>query len=199
MAFTPRLTSDGMSGSKWWYSSGNPLYASGYGLANCTCYAYGRYAEIRGSFANLPTGNATNWYDSATAFKRGSTPALGAIICWSSRSGNYGGHVAVVEQIDSSGNIVTSNSAWRSTYFYTASYTKASGYYCGYHNGDYYFRGFIYNDATGTSSGSSTRTRFLQEAQKHIGESGSWTYKTSGLESGNHWCAAFVVAVAKTT
>lgn len=197
MAFTPRLSSDGMSGSKWYYGS-NIFYQAGYGLPNCTCYAYGRYAEIRGSFANLPTGNATSWYDAATSFKRGTTPALGAIICWSSRSGSYGGHVAVVEQIDSNGNIVTSNSAWNGTYFYTASYSKSSGYYCGYHGGDYYFRGFIYNDATGTSTGSSIRTDFLTEALKHIGESGSWTWSTSGLERGQHWCAAFVVAVAKT-
>lgn len=39
---------------------------------------------------------------------------------------------------------------------------------------------------------------FLNEASKHVGENGTWTWSTSGLGVGNHWCAAFVVAVAKT-
>lgn len=39
---------------------------------------------------------------------------------------------------------------------------------------------------------------FISVARKHIGESGQWTWSTSGLGVGQPWCAAFVVACAKT-
>ena len=147
MPFTPRLSSAGMQGNAWWYSSGNRLYAAGYGLPNCTCYAYGRYAEIRGAFAPLPTRNAGYWYDLATRFQRGSTPALGSIICYYDPKGKYAGHVAVVEVIHPNGDITTSNSAWRGTYFWTERVTRASGYRANWaKRKGYVVKGFIYND-----------------------------------------------------
>lgn len=152
MSFTPRLNSNGMQGNPWWYSSGNPFYASGYGLPNCTCYAYGRYAEIRNGFANLPTGDGKDWYANATAFERGSVPKLGAVVCYGSTSGNYGGHVAIVEQINSDGSIVTSNSAYHGTYFFLNTVYPADNYLPSWAttSRDYYLQGFIYNDAGGT-------------------------------------------------
>ena len=96
--FTPRLTSNGIYNSPWWYSSGN-IYYSAYQLPNCTCYCYGRYAEILGEFKALPQANAGDWYRLATAFNRGQTPALGAIACWYSPNAAYYGHVAVVDPI----------------------------------------------------------------------------------------------------
>ena len=149
MAFTPRLNSDGMLNNPWWYSSGNIFYAAGYGLPNCTCYSYGRYAEIRNGFAALPTGNGGEWFTSATAFQRGQDPALGAVACWASRSGSYDGHVAIVEVINNDGSIITSNSAYGGTYFWTETLTPQSGYCSSWMvtNRDYYLQGFIYNDA----------------------------------------------------
>lgn len=119
--FTPRLTENGMKTSPWWYSSGNPFYISGYGLPNCTCYSYGRYAEIRGSFAKLPTGNAGDWYTRAkSAFPVSDKPVLGSVACWKGRPGSgYNGHVGIVEEIYPDGSFLTSNSAWKGTYFFT--------------------------------------------------------------------------------
>lgn len=149
MAFTPRLTSNGMQNNPWWYSNGNVFYASGYGLPNCTCYAYGRYAEIRNGFANLPTGNGGDWYDAATSFQRGQIPQLGSVICYTSRSGQYDGHVAIVEVINDDGSIVTSNSAYGGTYFWTARVYPENGYLESWMSTqrDYYCQGFIYNDS----------------------------------------------------
>ena len=52
-------------------------------------------------------------------YKRGSTPKLGAIACWSLGVvgiGNDGaGHVAVVEQINSDGSIIVSESNYGGT------------------------------------------------------------------------------------
>lgn len=41
-------------------------------------------------------------------------------------------------------------------------------------------------------------TQFLNIAQKQLGKKGDWTWSTSGLTRGEPWCAAFVVACAKS-
>ena len=150
MPFTPRLSSSGMAGNPWWYSSGNVYYAAGYGLPNCTCYAYGRYAEVRNAFAALPTGNGGDWYDAATGFQRGSEPQLGSVICYTSPSQQWDGHVAIVEVINGDGTIVTSNSAYGGTYFWTATVDVNDGYLEAWMkppSRDYVCQGFIYNDS----------------------------------------------------
>ena len=78
------------------------------------------------------------------AYESGTIPKLGAIICFSD---NYGGagHVAIVEQIDSNGNLTTSNSAWNSTYFWTDTVVNVGGTYNWSH---YTWQGFIYNPYT---------------------------------------------------
>lgn len=145
MAFTPRLNDSGMLNNPLWYSD-NPLYQSGYGLPNCTCYAWGRFWEITGGNApTLSTDNAENWYNHSDGYQRGNTPKLGAVICFADGPFSGDGHVAIVEQINSDGSIVTSNSAWRGEYFYTQTlqppnYLPAS---------DYVFQGFIYNPSGG--------------------------------------------------
>lgn len=153
--FTPRLSDAGMQGNKWWYSSGNPFYLVGYGLPNCTCYAYGRAGEICGAFQDLPTGDGGTWYPAAaTKFERGDTPELGAIVCFASLSGGYAGHVAVVEQIYND-SIVTSNSAWNGNYFWTETLYKSNSYLAGWmtKSRDYYLQGFIYIDGTAPGPG----------------------------------------------
>lgn len=143
--FTPRLNDTGIEGSFYWYSQ-NPFYQSGYGLPNCTCYAWGRFWEIgdpEGTGANrpaLPTGDAGNWYANAGDYDRGTAPKLGAVICWSDNDGGAG-HVAIVEQISDNGDIVTSNSAWGGSYFYPNTVYASDGY----NISGFTFQGFIYN------------------------------------------------------
>lgn len=143
--FTPRLDSEGIEGSFYYYDE-NPFYQSGYGLPNCTCYAWGRFWEISdpdGTGVNkpsLPLGDGGSWYDSVDGYSKGSEPKLGAVICWSDDSGGAG-HVAIVEKIDSNGDILTSNSAYGSTFFYTKTILKEDGY----NTTGKTFQGFIYN------------------------------------------------------
>ena len=113
-------------------------------LPNCVGYAWGRWHELLGKKPNLSRGNAENWYgNTKDGYKRGSTPKLGAVICW--RKGKAGvasdgaGHVAIVEKINSDGSILTSNSAYGGTRFYTKTLKKP--YSMG---GKYVFQGFIY-------------------------------------------------------
>lgn len=163
--FTPRLTLPHPAPSPWytppdnWFAANG--YAPDYGITypngNCTWYAYGRYAEIRQAFANLPLGDAGTWYENATSFNRGdfsagAEPQLGAIVCFKSASGVYPGHLTVVEQINSDGSIVVSQSGYSSyggnTYFWTATVRREDQYRESWYtqNGlDYYCQGFIYN------------------------------------------------------
>lgn len=165
--FVPRFSLAYPAPSPWytppdnWFAANG--YAPGYGITypngNCTWYAYGRYAEVRNAFANLPLGDAGTWYENATAFNRGdfslgAEPRLGAIICFKSASGTHPGHVTVVEQINADSSIVVSQSGYSSsggnTYFWTATVNRANQYREGWYTQggrDYYCQGFIYNDA----------------------------------------------------
>ena len=161
MGYTPRLSCPSRD-NKYYNSNINLFVASGYGMfqnnGNCTAYAYGRFMEILGqNRCKLSTRNAENWYgNTSDGYKRGSTPKLGALICWEGL-GSLAGHVACVEQIKSDGTIITSNSAWKSSLFYTKElkppYSMGS---------NYRFQGFIYNpngsdpSPTPTPSGNTT-------------------------------------------
>lgn len=124
-----------------YYFKDNVFFNSGYGMPNCTCYAYGRIYELLKAKPKLPTSNAENWYQDTT-YKKGSTPKLGSIICF--KQGEYhnpkdgAGHVAVVEEIKSDGTIITSNSGYKSTYFYLQTLKPP------YKLTDYELEGFIY-------------------------------------------------------
>lgn len=152
--FVPRLTKDGIYGAKYWYSRTNPFYPT-YQMPNCTCYAWGRFWEESGDehVPHLPTGNAGTWLGKAVAagYETGSEPALGAVACFGKRGA--AGHVAIVEQIMTNGDINCSNSGYYrpvSTtnwhYFFMTTNKKSNNYvpWSGY-----YFQGFIYNPYAG--------------------------------------------------
>lgn len=152
--YTPRLNSNGMVDNPYWYSK-NPFHSAGYGLPNCTTYAWGRFWEISDTnkdYSNKPklsTANAGKWFGyTSDGYDRGNTPKLGAVACWSDNSGGAG-HVAVVEEIKDNGDIVVSQSGWGGDYFWTSNKLASSGY--SYNN--YTFQGFIYNPYAGSNSG----------------------------------------------
>lgn len=142
--FTPRTTAPATTNS--YYYDNNVFYQSGYGLPNCTCYAWGRFYELSGERPNLSTADAESWYGTDDGYSRGQTPKLGAVICW--RRGVVGddsdgaGHVAIVEKINADGSIETSNSAYGGSLFYMQTLTKESNYEL---DSRYTFQGFIYN------------------------------------------------------
>lgn len=131
-AFVPRTTAPKNNS---YYTSKNAYYKCGYGMPNCTAYAYGRAYEILNSKPKLCMGNAYEWYGYNKQHKYydyGKKPKLGAICCWAR------GHVAVVEKI--TGNKITiSESHYSGRYFDTKTITKGSeSNYCGS------FQGYIY-------------------------------------------------------
>lgn len=152
--FSPRLSAPSTS-NQYYYSSKNIFYAYGYGMPNCTAYAFGRAYEILKTEPKLCRFNAEEWYDynkNGGYYKYGKTAKLGAIACWSYGSG---GHVAVVEKIEN-GTITFSNSAWGGTNFYlTTASTSASN--PGQSN--WTFQGYIYiGDFSASSTTATTAT-----------------------------------------
>lgn len=155
--YTPRYNSNGIRGNPHYYSS-NPFYNAGYGMPNCTCYAWGRFWEIadpNNEYIHRPTlstGNAEDWYPhTSDGYSRGSTPALGAIACYA--DGNFSGlgHVCVVEYIDyDNQKCRVSESAYHGYFFRSSHWISYSGAY-GY--GGYHFQGFIYNPYAGDTPG----------------------------------------------
>ena len=132
--YTPRTTAP--SKDNHFYYKDNIFYKCGYGMPNCTCYAWGRFYELTNQYPKLSTANAKNWYLKNDGYQRGKNPKLGAIACWNS---NDAGHVAVVEEIFADGSFNCSNSAWSGSNFYM------KRIYPPYNFNGFKFQGFIYN------------------------------------------------------
>lgn len=136
--FEPRLTAPERS-NEYYNKTLNIFSQTGYGMPNCTAYAYGRIYEITGEEPLIKRGNAGNWWNINKKngyYEYGQEPKLGAIACWSN-------HVAIVEEID--GNTVTaSQSHWRSTYFDTCTFTSGDNHFGQKFYGYIYACGDIY-------------------------------------------------------
>lgn len=120
-------------------------------LANCVGYAVGRFNEIGGYGAckHLGSTNAENFV--TLAKWQGLTvqdePVVGGCMVWAKGKVGDGsdgsGHVAIVEQINADGSVITSESGYGSKAFYT---TKRSGANWG-QSSAYTYLGCIVNPA----------------------------------------------------
>lgn len=139
--YTPRLNAPESNNVYYYNSNYNVFQKYGYGLPNCTAYAYGRAYEILKSTPKLSWNGAGQWYDynkNGGYYSYGNTPKLGAIACWCYSGG---GHVAVVEKIEN-GTITLSNSEWGGRTFYLTTCSTSDKNYGG--NSWWTFQGFIY-------------------------------------------------------
>ena len=178
--FTQRTTAP--SEADAWYYVNNPFYQSGYGMPNCTCYAWGRFAELLGSKPSLSLGNAENWYGHADGYARGQTPRVGAVICW--RKGQAGvssdgaGHVGIVEAVNADGTIITSESGWQDARFWWTKTRSNDGNWGG--GSAYTFQGFIYHpldfDGSGVDITPVSGNRFLSRAEMETNARYIWNY-----------------------
>lgn len=145
------------TGSGGWNTciKGYPMDANANVLANCVGYASGRFNEIINE-ARQTTGctykylncNAEGFIERAKSagLQIGSTPRVGAIMCWmkgSTLNGSDGaGHVAIVERVYNNSSVYTSESGYGSTAFWNQNRSNSNGRW-GIGSG-YTFRGFIY-------------------------------------------------------
>lgn len=147
--FTPRKTAPPATSKYWIHKSAGGLnecivIEGNSCLPNCVGYAWGRWYEILKSRPNLSRANAENWYVTNDGYIHSKTPSLGAVACWSKGKVGVGsdgaGHVAIVEEIKSNGDIVVSNSGYKSKRFWMQTFTRSSGYAMKGYN----FQGFIH-------------------------------------------------------
>lgn len=114
-------------------------------LPNCVAAAWGIWRQLLGADPKLARYNAEDWYNyTEDGYKRSQTPKLFAVACWKKgklwNEKDGAGHVAVVMEVKSNGDIVTSESVWEGARWRNKTYTKKSGYYLA---SGYEFLGFI--------------------------------------------------------
>ena len=153
------LYNNSKNGGKSKCISGKPTDSTCNVLSNCVGWACGRFNHIY----NLLTGydgikysdfccNAEKFIEVAKAYglEVGQTPKAGAIMCWQKgntlNSSDGAGHVAVVEKVISSTQVLTSESGYNSFVFKNKTINKGSNGNWGL-SSPYKFRGFIYNPA----------------------------------------------------
>jgi surface antigen len=179
--FTERTTAP-KTDNRYYYAD-NLFYQSGYGLPNCTCYAWGRFWELKGGdMPRLSLHDAENWWDTSDGYERGQTPKLGAVICWrvgdTSSSSDGVGHVAIVERINADGSIITSESGWgASSTFWRTTRTKGNGNWGA--SAKYTFQGFIYHPIEwddGATGDYISGNRFLTLAEMQQNARYIWRY-----------------------
>lgn len=145
MKFTKRTTAP-KKGQEY-YSTLNPFAGGKYDMfdkhtkyqGNCTHYAWGRFSEIIKTKCVLPCSNAGTWYE-RTHYEKGKTPRVGAVIEYKHKN-KSGGHVGIVEEIKSNGDLVLSMSGYNSFLFKLRTVSPKNNY-C---YSDYKLVGFIYS------------------------------------------------------
>lgn len=132
--------------------NGSPTDSTCNVLSNCVGWVCGRFNHIYSVLSGDKTMkykafhcNAGDMYDKAASFglKTGSTPQAGAIMVWGKQGG--AGHVAIVEKVISSDEVMTSESGYNSYAFRNKNRKKGNGNWGS--NSPYYFKGFVYNPA----------------------------------------------------
>lgn len=126
---TPRTNGDNLGD---WYYNANPYYQRGYGLPNCTAYAWGRLSEICNYPCNVPRGNAIDWAYKPS-MKKLNAPEQGSCIIYSGgirdARGRLCGHIGVVEQVYSDGTIDVSMSSYGEYTWRMYRLSPTDGYY----------------------------------------------------------------------
>lgn len=141
----PTVNQNDVESDIYWLSSTitnglNPFAAKSNGsvLPNNAAYAWGRFYEINDDKPTLNTTVSTWYANTADGYKRGAEPMLGAIACWKNTAGSTV-FVAVVEQINEDGSIITSESTSTKAWQLTERKNNSN-----WGESTYTFQGFIY-------------------------------------------------------
>lgn len=148
------LYNNSNNGGISWCINGRPTNPISNVLANCVGYACARFNEIYNELTGFNgikypqfCCDAENFWIVAQqlGLKRGQKPQAGAIMCWEG-IGDLPGHVCVVEYVNNSQQVYTSESGYDSPFFWNATRYKGTDGNWGAGYG-YRFLGFIYNPA----------------------------------------------------
>lgn len=159
--FTPRMTKP-EAGNKYYITKssggysyavkGSPTDSSCDVLSNCVGYAYGRFNEIGGwgSCKYLSPVNAENFIQYKGDLEVSQAPQVGSCMVWQKGAtlseSDGAGHVAIVEKVVNSTEVITSESAYGGSAFWTQTRKKGNDGNWGQSN-SFKFLGFILNPA----------------------------------------------------
>lgn len=182
-----KFYNNGNNGGWSWCINGSPTCDGRNVLANCVGYACGRFNEIIGNM-KYPEFccNAENFIEVAErlGLEVSNSPSIGSIMVWqkgSLSSGDGAGHVAIVERVDSSNQVYTSESGWNSSYFWNSLRTNDNGRWG--QNSSYSFRGFIKNPSIGRLKYNAHLENIGWQGWKSDGETAGTTGENRRLEA----------------
>ncbi len=121
-------------------------FPTGLCMPNCCGYVHFRVLDMGFTAleAKLCRNDACAYFGFARdGLTRSQIPTLGAIICWSSTGKNKRGHVGIVEEIYSNGDIICSMSDLSGAWFYTKRFYKKDNYKYPSTVSNYTTQGFI--------------------------------------------------------
>ena len=185
---------------------GSPVDSDCNVLSNCVGYAIGRFNEIGewGCCKYLASVNAENFIQyKGSSLEVGQAPKIGACMVWQSGATLNGadgcGHVAIVEEVISNTEVLTSESAWGGTAFRNVARKKGSDGRWGMGSA-YKFLGFIYNPApccqsTGGATTKSTKTVDELAEEVVAGKWGNGQERINRLTAAGYDAAAVQAAV----
>lgn len=185
MAFEERTNGDDLYSNPYYNPPFNLFKHNGKEGGNCTWYAWGRFQEAQGFTERDPNldmnGNAEDWWTYANnhGYETGQAPRPGAIMVWTYTDGRSAGHVAFVERVDKDGTVHTTESGYRSGYFWTDSYdSKGTRYHSK-------FLGYIYPKKSAPIQMSSDERDYyesLKSSNKTAGLADLQTHKKSAIK-----------------
>lgn len=183
-------TKAGMSDSGYGAAS-KTMYWRMYDGHNCTNYA--AYRMVRSGLPNTRpwtgSGNATNWGVAMHTITN-STPMVGAVAWWKAgvKPAGSAGHVAYVEKVVSSSEIIVSMDSWHGDFSWARVTKTTSGWPSGFiHFNDVHLRATVVPKVTGTAKVGSLLTA----------TPGTWAPALAGLTY--QWMADGVAIGGATT
>ena len=182
-----KFYNNGNAGGWSWCINGNPTCAGRNVLSNCVGYACGRFNQIIGEmrYPQLCC-NAEYFIEKAKqiGLEISDVPTMGGIMVWSKGSiysgDDGGGHVAIVEDIYSTYDIYTSESAWGGTAFFNARRT-GSNYGL---NSSYRYIGCVVNPAVGrvtTGRGGQPTSDIVKQYQQWLNSQYGFSLAVDGI------------------
>ena len=161
---------------------GKPTKEDANVLSNCVGYANGRWNEIlnRGRMDYQFICNAENFIEKAQQYglQISNTPTLGGIMVWEGL-GSLAGHVAIVERIDNSNKIFTSESAYNGSAFYNKTRDNNNGRWG--MSSNYRFRGCIVNPSNPQPDPKPTGDEQIRYIQAKLNERYGTNLEVDGL------------------
>lgn len=187
-------------------SKDNPWYQQDYGMTENGKYAWGRFSEILHAWSNISRGIPRKWYVyTEDRYSRGTTPALGAIMCYTNINDlNDAGIACVVEAIDKKSIHISWKNHNTNTFEYLPLSENSDGTWDLDLDKDgireYKFQGFIYNPTVEDDTIKFSSGDFVENAKAAIGNQGSIILEyTDLIPKRDSWSAGFIVAIAKQT